>query len=52
MWILRDPLPRLKTPEALTEECRDQRKLPGLTDQSDSAGSDLQPLPQEPGFQD
>lgn len=52
MWNLHGPLPLLKTPKALIEECRDQRKLVGLTYQSDSAGSDLQPLPQEPGFQD
>lgn len=51
-WILCGPLPLLKTPEALIEECRDQRKLVGLTYQSDSAGSDLQPLPEEPGFED
>lgn len=41
MWILHGPLPLLKTPEALIQKCRDQRKLVGLTHQSGSAGSDL-----------
>lgn len=48
-WHLHGHLPLLKSPEALIKKRRKRWELFGLTYQSDSADSELQPLPQEPG---
>lgn len=48
-WHLDGQLPLLKSPEALIEKHKNHGKLFGQTYQSDSAVSELQPLPQESG---